>query len=75
MSGRLLSIREAAEALGVSPAMIRDWIGQRRIAVVKFGTTKQATVRIEASEVERLIAEYRRPAFVRPTPGSKRRAS
>jgi excisionase family DNA binding protein len=75
MSGRLLSIPETAAVLGVSVGMIKDWIGQRRITVVKFGTTRQATVRIEASEVDRLIAEHRRPAFRPPTLGIKRRLS
>jgi excisionase family DNA binding protein len=66
MAGKLLTVEEAAERLAMAPATIRDWIGLRKIATVKFGTHRRAAVRIEESEVERLIAAHRRPAWTPP---------
>jgi excisionase family DNA binding protein len=65
---KLLTVDEAAARLGMRPATVRDWILQRRLAVVKFGPERRAAVRIEESEVERLIAAHRRPAWAPRAP-------
>jgi excisionase family DNA binding protein len=48
---KLMSIEEAANALGLKPVTIRQWAGMRRIARVKLGRR----VLIPADAVERLI--------------------
>jgi len=53
----LLSTKEAADALGLRPATLRSWMGQRRIEVVHLGRS----VRIPKTEIERLIGEGRIP--------------
>jgi excisionase family DNA binding protein len=55
---RLVPVDEAAYRLGVSPWTIRWWIQQGRIASNKLGARRL----IPVSEIERLIAESRRPA-------------
>jgi len=55
---RLLSVPEFAAELGPTPACIRRWLLERRIASVKLGRL----VRIPASELERIIEEGFRPA-------------
>ena len=55
---RLVSVDEAAYRLGVSPWTIRWWIQEGRIASNKLGARRL----IPESEIERLIAESRRPA-------------
>jgi len=54
----LLSVRDAAKALGLSVACIRAWISKRRISVVRLGRA----VRIDPAEVQRLIAAGTTPA-------------
>lgn len=54
----LLRVRDAAEALGVSPHTIRKWIALQRIEFVRVG----AAVRIPARVVQQLI----RKGTVRP---------
>lgn len=56
----LLSVPQFADALGVTPACIRRWILERKIATVKLGRL----IRVPASEVERLIDRGLRPARV-----------
>ena len=56
---RLVGIKEAAEELGLAPVTIRTWIGRRKIAVVRLGRS----IRIEDSELERLIDEGSVPAL------------
>jgi len=48
---KLLPVPEFAQALGVTPACIRRWLLERKIAHVKVGRL----VRIPASEVTRII--------------------
>lgn len=55
---RLLSVPEFATALGVTPACIRRWLLERKIACVKLGRL----CRIPATEVDRLISRGYRPA-------------
>jgi excisionase family DNA binding protein len=64
MRDELLEIWQAAERLGVTESVLRAWVGQRRLAVVKFGPGN-AAIRVRASEVEKMIARATIPA--RPT--------
>ena len=57
----MLTISEAAQALGVKPATVRSWIWKRRIEYVKLSRS----VRIPASVVQQLIKSGTRPAVGR----------
>jgi excisionase family DNA binding protein len=46
-----VTVREAAEELGLSPATIRAWIRRRKIGYVRLGRA----VRIPASEMRRIV--------------------
>lgn len=54
----LLSVPEFAALLGVTPACIRRWVLERKIATVKLGRL----IRVPASEADRLISSGLRPA-------------
>jgi excisionase family DNA binding protein len=54
----LLAIPDFATALGVTPACIRRWLLERKIASVKVGRL----VRIPADEVDRIVQDGFRPA-------------
>lgn len=54
----LLSVPQFAQRLSVTPACIRRWIQEHKIATVKLGRV----VRIPESEINRLIASGLRPA-------------
>jgi excisionase family DNA binding protein len=56
---KLLKIEEAAQILASSPRTIRKWIGERRLGSVKIGKS----VRISASEIERIQKQGRREAI------------
>ena len=51
---KLLKISEAAEQLSVKPKTLRSWIGAKRVTVVRPGGW---SIRIPASEIERIVAE------------------
>jgi len=53
----LLTVDAVAEVLSVTPACIRRWIFERKIATVKLGRL----VRIPSDEVQRLIQSGLRP--------------
>jgi len=55
----MLTVGEAAQALGVKPATIRSWIWKRQIEYVKVSRV----VRIPAVEVQRVIQCGTRPAI------------
>lgn len=55
---RLLKVPEAAETLALSQKTIWQWIGERRIGVVRLGRA----VRIPQSEIDRLMEEGSTPA-------------
>jgi excisionase family DNA binding protein len=57
----LLSVPQFSTALGVTPACIRRWLLERRIASVKIGRLRK----IPESEADRLIAEGFCPAKLR----------
>lgn len=53
-SGRLLSIDEAAEALSVTPRMIRRLTSSRRLPFVKVGRL----VRIREDDIARCVGDW-----------------
>jgi len=62
---KMLTVSQAAQALGVKPATIRSWVWKRQIEYVKVSRA----VRISADEVQRVIERGTRPSKVgaRPT--------
>lgn len=58
MPAKLLKVPEAAEALALSPKTIWQWIGERRILVIRLGRA----VRVPQSEIDRLVEEGTTPA-------------
>ena len=57
-SAKLLKVPEAAEMLALSHKTLWQWIGTRRISVVRLGRA----VRIPLSEIDRLMEEGTTPA-------------
>jgi len=55
---KLLTVPQFAEALGVTPACVRRWLLERKVASVKLGRL----VRIPAREITRLTTDGLRPA-------------
>ena len=53
-AGRLLSVEEAAEYLGIAAGTLRNWISMRRIEHVKVGRL----TRIRASVLDRYITAH-----------------
>lgn len=51
---------EVAEKLGIKVSTVRRWIFDRRLSVIKLGRS----VRIPATEVDRIIRTGIRPAIV-----------
>ena len=51
MEGNLLSIKVAAEKLGLSPWTLRHWINCRKIECVRLGRS----IRIPQTEIVRLV--------------------
>jgi excisionase family DNA binding protein len=51
-SDELLTVPNAAAALGISPWILRHWISDRKIDVVKYGN---GIVRIKRSVVDRYV--------------------
>jgi excisionase family DNA binding protein len=60
-SAQLLSIEEAAEALGVTPRMIRRLTASRRLPFVKVGRL----VRFREADIGRFVDESTVPAINR----------
>lgn len=56
---KLLKVPEAAEMLALSQKTVWQWIGERRIGVVRLGRA----VRVPLSEIERLLVEGTTPAL------------
>ncbi|HEY2773386.1 MAG TPA: helix-turn-helix domain-containing protein [Candidatus Binatia bacterium] len=59
MSDRLLTVREAAEMLGLKPSTMYALAYERRIATVKIGRA----LRFKTSELEKLVKRSERPAL------------
>lgn len=55
---QLIDVNEFAQRLNLKTSTIRRWLLLRKIASVKLGKS----VRIPASEVDRLVQEGERPA-------------
>lgn len=55
---KLLTVNQFAEALGVTPACIRRWLLERKIAHVKVGRL----VRLTPDELSRVVQDGFRPA-------------
>lgn len=53
----LMTVAEAAERLGLSPATVRRWIFDRRLGVVKLGRA----VRLRSEDIETLARSGYRP--------------
>jgi excisionase family DNA binding protein len=53
-AGGLLTVEEAADALGLKEATIRSWTMRRKLSYVRLS---KRCVRIPAEEVKRLIRE------------------
>lgn len=59
LATKLLKVPEAAEMLALSQKTIWQWIGERRIGVVRLGRA----VRVPQSEIDRLMEEGTTPAL------------
>jgi excisionase family DNA binding protein len=59
MAPKLVKVPDAAEMLALSPKTLWQWIGERRIGVVRLGRA----VRVPLSEIERLMEEGTTPAI------------
>jgi len=57
-TAKLLKVPEAAAMLALSHKTVWQWIGERRIEVVRLGRA----VRVPVSEIERLVEEGTTPA-------------
>ena len=53
-SGRLLSVDEAADYLGISSGTLRNWLSMRRLAYVKIGRL----TKLSLDTLDRHIAEH-----------------
>jgi excisionase family DNA binding protein len=62
---RLLKVDEAAAMLGLTPATLYQWAYERRIPVVKPNGPR-GPLRFRLSTLQRLIAEWERPALGTP---------
>jgi excisionase family DNA binding protein len=58
MNGKLLTVTEAASALGIRPATVRAHLLRHRLTYIKVGRA----VRISTTEIERILRDGRRPA-------------
>jgi len=56
--GRLVTVREAAEMLGLKASTIRAWLYQRKLPAVHVGRA----IRIPADALEHFIREHTIPA-------------
>ena len=57
---KLLTVKEAAEQLGLKPCTIRKWVLQRELSYVRVG---KRAIRISEREVERVISSGLRPSI------------
>lgn len=59
MSDRLLTARELAEYLGLSPATVLDWFESGRLPGFRLGGRKGGPVRFRLGEVEAVLEGWR----------------
>jgi excisionase family DNA binding protein len=57
-AARLLKVPEAAAMLALSQKTVWQWIGERRIGVIRLGRA----VRVPMAEIDRLMEEGSTPA-------------
>jgi excisionase family DNA binding protein len=58
-----LTVKAAAERLGVTEKTIRKWLAERRLPYLKLGKSQTSSVRIPEKALERLIRESTIPAL------------
>ena len=58
LNEKLLTLRQAAERLGLTVSCLRAWKERRKIGFVRIGRT----IRVPESELRRLISENMYPA-------------
>lgn len=58
---RLLTLKDAAEELGLAQVTLRAWAARRKIAIVRLGRA----IRVPADEIQRLINDGLIPALRR----------
>ncbi|MCV7300881.1 helix-turn-helix domain-containing protein [Mycobacterium barrassiae] len=54
----LFTVAEAADQCGVSAWTIRDWLRQGKLPAVKVGRSRNAPVRIKASDIDAMLIPY-----------------
>ncbi len=67
MTTQLLTIREAAQKLGLREKTLRRWVALRKIEYIKAG---ERAVRIPSDEIDRLIEAGRVPRIPANNPRS-----
>ena len=53
--GKVVSLRRAAEALGISHHTLRRWIRERRIAALKSAPGAAGRIRVPRTEIARIL--------------------
>ena len=61
MSDRLLTLQAAADCLSVSKSLMKKWVAEGLIEVVRLGTGKRRLIRIRPEVLEAFIAEREVP--------------
>jgi excisionase family DNA binding protein len=57
MTEKVLSVRQASEALCLRESTVRAWIARRKLGFVRLGRS----IRVPESEIARLLSEGRVP--------------
>jgi excisionase family DNA binding protein len=57
---RLLTVREVAAELGVSPVTVYRWVTDGRVPAIRLGVGPRAPVRIDPDELAERVAEWSR---------------
>jgi excisionase family DNA binding protein len=56
----MLTVKEAGESAGVSPALIYQWCQEKRLAHYRFGTEgKRGKILIDPKDLDKLMKECR----------------
>ena len=61
MKGPLLTLQAAADRLSVSKSLIKKWVAEGVIEVVRLGTGKRRLIRIRPETLEAFVAEREVP--------------
>jgi excisionase family DNA binding protein len=65
--GVLFTVQQASRILQLSPHTLRAWIAKRKVGVVRLGRV----VRIQLTEIERLIEQGQIPALEETRPNDQ----